>query len=169
MQTLFQWQQEGKSFSPTQAILLIFPLCLKTLPPHEIVTINPLQQISYYLSEPCKQNTPLLLPWSRHHQSRSNTKAALTLVTSSTCDLQAVPSFQQLHVVGGEHSIGAVGGEALPPACVNLVNVGDDVVRVKGNLCVISCNTKPKFPQTCISLNVSVVTVNLSIITLTKY
>ena len=92
-----------------------------------------------------------------------------TLVTLSTCDLQAAPSFQQLHVVGGEHSIGAVGGEALPPACVDLVNVGDDVVRVKGNLCVISCNTKPKFPQTCISLNVSVVTVNLSIITLMKY
>ena len=79
MQTFFQRQQEGKSFSPTQAILLIFPLCLKTSPtfPHEIVTINPLQQISYHLSEPCKQNTPLLLPWSRHHQSRSNTKAAL--------------------------------------------------------------------------------------------
>ena len=77
-------------------------------------------------------------------------------------------SLQQLHIIGREHSVGAIRGKALPPACINLVNVDDDVVRVKGDLCVVSCNRKLKFSQMC-NINhltcMCVVTVNLSNVT----
>ena len=46
-------------------------------------------------------------------------------------------SLEQLHVVGGEHPEVAVRAVAPPPPLVDHLNVGDDVLRVKGDLGVI--------------------------------
>lgn len=48
-----------------------------------------------------------------------------------------MPSVDQLDVVGREEAIGSVGSQALPPALVDLLNVRDNVVRVKRDLCVV--------------------------------
>lgn len=50
----------------------------------------------------------------------------------------SVPLLYQFHVVGGEHAKVAVGAVAAPPALIDHLDVGDDVLRIKGDLSVIS-------------------------------
>lgn len=50
----------------------------------------------------------------------------------------SVPLLYQFHVVGGEHAKVAVGAVATPPALIDHLDVGDDVLRIKGDLSVIS-------------------------------
>lgn len=50
----------------------------------------------------------------------------------------AAPLLDQFHVVGGEHAEVAVGAVAPPPALVDHLDVGDDVLRVKRDLSVVS-------------------------------
>ena len=48
--------------------------------------------------------------------------------------------YYQLHVVGGEEAVGAVQlSSAPPPALVNLLNVDDLLVHVKGQLSLVLC------------------------------
>lgn len=50
------------------------------------------------------------------------------------------PSLDQLHVVGREHAEVAIGAVPAPPALIDHLDVGDDVLRIKGDLSVISWN-----------------------------
>lgn len=50
------------------------------------------------------------------------------------------PLLYQFHVVGREHPKVAVRAVAAPPALIDHLNVGDDVLRIKGDLGVISCS-----------------------------
>lgn len=49
------------------------------------------------------------------------------------------PSLNELHVVGREHAKVAVGPVAAPPAFINHLDARDEVLRVKGDLGIVSC------------------------------
>lgn len=55
----------------------------------------------------------------------------------------AAPSLDELHVVGGKHAEVAVWPVAAPPALVDHLDACDEVLRVKGDLGVISCKVSP--------------------------
>ena len=50
----------------------------------------------------------------------------------------------EFDVVGGEHAVLPVRRHSGPPPLVDHVDVGDDVVRIKRNLCVVSCKVEIK-------------------------
>lgn len=53
-----------------------------------------------------------------------------------SCDVGFdVPSLPNLHVIGREEAVGAP-AHTSPPALVNHLNVGDDVVGVEGDLVI---------------------------------
>ena len=56
------------------------------------------------------------------------------------CGELSETSVDQLHVVGGKHSMLTIWTDACPPAFIYHVNVCDDVIGVKGYLCFISCS-----------------------------
>ena len=50
--------------------------------------------------------------------------------------------FNKFNIVGREHSVRAVGPEALPPALVYLNDVNDDVLGVKADFCIVGWRKK---------------------------
>lgn len=62
----------------------------------------------------------------------------------------------QLHVIGWEHSKMTVWAIAPPPALVNHLDASDDVIRIEGYLCVISCGMKRgAIPQITMPIQIS--------------
>lgn len=55
---------------------------------------------------------------------------------------QREPLLPELHVVGGEEAVAAL-AHAAPPAVVDHLDVGDDVVGVEGDLVVTRCRESP--------------------------
>lgn len=51
------------------------------------------------------------------------------------------PSLPNLHVIGWEEAI-CTPAHTAPPALVNHLNIGDDVIRVKGDLVITSWNRR---------------------------
>lgn len=51
---------------------------------------------------------------------------------------QARPSLNELHIVGGKHAKVAVGPVATPPAFIDHLDTRDEVLRVKGDLGLVS-------------------------------
>lgn len=70
--------------------------------------------------------------------ARKNQAGAECSRGAGSCRGPAAPSLDQFHVVGGEHAEVAVGAVAPPPALVDHLDVGDDVLRVKRDLSVVS-------------------------------
>lgn len=50
----------------------------------------------------------------------------------------------KLNIIGWKHSVRSIRSKTLPPSFVNLFDVCDDIIRIKRNLCVISCWRKKK-------------------------
>lgn len=71
----------------------------------------------------------------------SPARAANVIVWVGGVGVGGGTGLDELHVIGWEHSKVAVWAVAAPPALVDHLDPGDDVVGVERDLCVIGCGT----------------------------